>query len=102
MKVLFVCNQGLHRSKTAELLFKDEFETRSAALFNEERMVKAKDIEWADLVVVMDDAQRKELSVRFPKLYLKKRILSLDIPDVYSFNQPQLKQLLKSKLHALA
>jgi predicted protein tyrosine phosphatase len=97
MKLLFICNQNKHRSKTAELLFKDRYETKSAGLYNE-HPVKQSDLEWADLVLVMEDEQRKELSIRFPKTYLQKRILSLDIPDMYSFNQESLKSILNEKL----
>ena len=98
MKVLFICNQNQNRSKTAELLFKDQFETRSAGLYNESP-VTAEQIEWADLIVVMEDLQRNELSKRFPKLYMQKKIVSLSIDDVYFFNQPELIDVLKLKVN---
>ena len=100
MKVLFICNQNQHRSKTAELLFKARFETKSAGLFNE-TPVKSSELDWADTVIVMEQEQREELAKRFPKQYMQKRILSLDIPDVYQFNQPELIELLKSKINLL-
>lgn len=100
MKVLFICNQNMHRSKTAEELFKDEFETRSAGLYNE-KPVTEKQLEWADTVIVMEDVQRSELAKRFPKAYIRKRILSLDIPDIYSYNQPELVEALKRKMKGL-
>jgi len=86
----------MHRSKTAELLFKDKFSTQSAGLYN--NPVSAENLEWADLVIVMEDEQRLELSKRFPKEYLKKRIISLGVSDVYSFNQPELISELKLKM----
>lgn len=98
MKVLFVCNQNQNRSKTAENLFKGKFKTRSAGLYNE-KPVSEKEILWADVVIVMEDAQRTEIAKRFPKLYLKKRILSFDIPDIYTQNQPKLIDTLKSKMN---
>lgn len=98
MNVLFVCNQNKNRSKTAEELFKDRFKTKSAGLYSE-KQVTAKSISWADVVMVMDDEQRKEIAKRFPELYLKKRILSLDIPDVYHYNQPALVSSLKLKMN---
>lgn len=97
MKLLFICNQNKHRSKTAEHLFKNAFETQSAGRYNE-KPVTAQQLRWADVVVVMEDAQRTELTHRFPKEYLKKRIVSLDIPDVYSYNEPTLVEMLKSRL----
>ena len=97
MKVLFVCNQNQNRSKTAELLFKDRFETKSAGLYNETPLTKQQ-LLWADIVFVMEDAQRKEISIRFPSEYLQKQIISLDIPDTYYFNQPELVEILISKV----
>ncbi len=97
MNVLFVCNQNKHRSKTAEELFKEEFNTKSAGLYNP-RPINAKDLSWADLVFVMEEEQRQELAKRFPQLYLQKRILSLEIPDEYTYGDPQLKRLLRRKV----
>ncbi|RMF55542.1 phosphotyrosine protein phosphatase [Candidatus Woesearchaeota archaeon] len=100
MRVLFVCNQNLNRSKTAEFLFKDRFETKSAGLYSE-KPLSEEELSWADLVVVMEDHQRSEIAKRFPKQYLQKRIVSLDIPDVFQFNQPELIDELKSKFDRL-
>lgn len=100
MKILFICNQNENRSKTAEVLFKDRFETKSAGLYNE-KPVSEKELAWADIIVVMEDGQRAELAKRFPKLYLKKRILSFDIPDVYKYMQPELVKILKDKINLL-
>lgn len=97
MKVLFVCNQNENRSKTAEYLFKNKFETKSAGLYNE-KPVTAKQISWADKIIVMEEEQREEIAKRFPKLYLQKQILSLDIPDTFRFNQSELIKILRSKL----
>jgi predicted protein tyrosine phosphatase len=100
MNVLFICNQNQHRSKTAEELFKDSFKTRSAGLFNP-KPISESELSWADLVVVMEGWQRTEISKRFPKTYMKKRILSWDIPDIYHYNQPELISVLKNKVDEL-
>lgn len=100
MKVLFVCNQNQNRSKTAEELFKNRFKTRSAGLYNQKSLTKT-DISWADAIIVMENSQRSEIAKRFPELYMQKRILSLDIPDIYHFNQPELIETLKSKMDNL-
>ena len=100
MKVLFVCNQNQNRSKTAAELFKDRFQTRSAGLYNEKPLTK-KDLSWADTVVVMEDEQRSEIAKRFPLIYMQKRILSLDISDTYHYNQPQLVDILNSRLKVI-
>jgi predicted protein tyrosine phosphatase len=100
MKVLFICNQNQNRSKTAEKLFWKRFETRSAGLYNN-RPVMKKQLSWADTVMVMEETHRKEIANRFPSLYMQKRILSLDIPDIYHYNQPKSIAKLKAKIDRL-
>ena len=100
MKVLFVCNQNQNRSKTAEKLFKGRFQTKSAGLYNENPLTK-KELSWADTIIVMEQKQRSEIAKRFPRLYMQKRIFSLDIPDVYHFNQYELIKVLQSKISKL-
>ena len=100
MKVLFICNQNQNRSKTAKDFFKHRFETKSAGLFCDEPVSK-KELLWADTIVVMESKHRGEIAKRFPDVYLKKRILSLDIDDIYHYNQPKLVDILKSKIDEL-
>ncbi len=100
MKVLFICNQNQNRSKTAAELFKQKYETRSAGLYNE-HPVTQEQLAWADVIVVMEDMQRTELSKRFPRYYLQKKIISLDIPDIYRKDQPELIQELRKKIKIL-
>lgn len=100
MKILFICNQNQNRSRTAAELFRGRFETKSAGLFNEQPVTE-KEIAWADTVVVMEDWHRSEIAKRFPNEYMKKRILSLDIPDIYHYHQPELVELLESKVPGL-
>lgn len=100
MKILFICNQNQNRSKTAEHIFKNRFKTKSAGLYNAQPVTEAQ-ISWADMVMVMEEAQRTEIAKRFPKQYMQKQILALDIPDIYHFNQPELIEVLKSKVNEL-
>lgn len=97
MRVLFICNQNENRSKTAERLFRNKYETESAGLYNKNPVSK-RQIEWADLIIVMEDGQRSEISKRFPSLYMQKRILSLEIPDIYSYQDPKLISILDRKM----
>ena len=98
--ILFVCNQNENRSKTAELLFQRIWSVKSAGLFNEHPLDK-KTMQWADTVIVMEDFQRKELVQRFPTESLQKKILSLDIPDIYKKNDVSLQSLIKRKIQSL-
>jgi predicted protein tyrosine phosphatase len=95
MNILFVCNQGIHRSRTAAELFSNKFNTKYAGIYN--NLITSDMLEWADKVIVMEDKQRTEIANKFPKLYMQKQILSWDIPDIYSYNQPKLIQELKRK-----
>ena len=97
MKLLFVCNQNKHRSKTAEDIFKDDYETKSAGLFNQSPVTE-KEMSWADIILVMEDFQRSELARRFPKQYIKKQIISLNIPDIYKYQQREIIALLKERV----
>ncbi len=97
MRVLFVCNQNQNRSKTAEALFSTRFNTKSAGLYNENPLEESQ-LRWADLVVVMEDSQRKEIASRFPGMYLQRRIVSLNVPDVYRYGQKELEEALKSRM----
>lgn len=100
MKILFICNQNEHRSKVAEQIFKEKFETKSAGLYNS-KPVTAKQLTWADLIVVMEDNQRTELSKRFPEIYMQKQILTLDIPDIFNKHDPKLALLLERRMEEL-
>jgi len=100
MKVLFICNQNKNRSKTAKEIFKGQFKTKSVGLYNA-KPVRRKELLWADNVVVMEESQRTEIANRFPDVYIQKRILSLEIADVYHHNQPSLIKILKSKVNSL-
>lgn len=100
MKVLFICNQNKHRSKTAEEIFSGRFETASAGLYNGAPVTEAQ-LDWADLIVVMEDFQRAEIGRRFPDAYLSKRIISLSIPDIFHYRQHSLIQALNSRMDEL-
>jgi len=100
MKLLFICNQNENRSKTAEELFKDRFETKSAGLYNK-KPVTEKQLSWADKIIVMEDEQRSEIAKRFPKQYIKKQIISLNISDIYNYNNPELIKIIKSRFDSL-
>tara|TARA_Y100000310_G_C20695429_1_gene825359 strand:- start:4872 stop:5177 length:306 start_codon:yes stop_codon:yes gene_type:complete len=100
MKLLFICNQNLHRSKTAAQIFSHKYQTKSAGLFNTHSVDK-KTLTWADKIFVMEERQRKIIAERFPKEYLQKQILNLNIPDIYNFNDSKLVKSLKQKISNL-
>ncbi len=97
MNLLFVCNQGKYRSKTAAELLQNEFSTKYAGLFSDNPLVE-KDVEWADIVFFMEEEQRAKAVERFPEVLLRKQLVTLDIPDVYSYNDNRLISLLRRKI----
>ena len=91
MNKLFVCNQGKYRSRTASALFGGKY----AGVFVN---LKKEDLEWADVVYVFEERQRSEIGRKFPTQYLKKRILNLEIPDIYGYMDRKLVDVLRRKL----
>lgn len=100
MNVLFVCNLGQNRSKTAEYIFKHRFKTKSAGLYNNKSVTKQQ-LLWADTIVVMENVHRREIATRFPDIYMQKRILVLNIHDIYRCGQPELISILQAKVSDL-
>ena len=91
--VLFVCSRNRLRSPTAEAVFATwpGIETDSAGLADDAALqISTEQIEWADLIFVMERAHRAKLTKRFQKHLRGKRVICLDIPDDYSFMQPEL------------
>jgi predicted protein tyrosine phosphatase len=102
MRLLFICNVNINRSKTAEELFKEKYETQSAGLHELAiNPVTGELLQWADIVFVMEDWMRADIGKRFPKQYLQKRILVLDIPDIFTYRQTELITLLRKRVPAL-
>jgi predicted protein tyrosine phosphatase len=91
---LFVCNQGENRSKTAARLFNG----KSASLYNFENILTKDLLENAKIIYVFEEEQREEIAKRFPQQYMKKKIINLDILDIYKYNQLELIKILKGKL----
>lgn len=99
--VLFVCGRNRLRSPTAEQVFSSHpgIECASAGLNNDaDNPVTPELLEWADLVFVMEKAQRNKLSSKFKAHLREARVVCLDIPDDYDFMDPDLVRLLKSKV----
>ncbi|HIJ10504.1 TPA: hypothetical protein HA278_00475 [Candidatus Woesearchaeota archaeon] len=97
MNILFICNQNKNRSKTAEELFKGKYSTKSAGMYNKKPLTKSQ-LAWSDVVIVMEDGQGDEIAKRFPKTYLQKRVLNLNIADLYRYNDPYLREQIITKM----
>ncbi len=99
--VLFICSQNRLRSPTAEQVFADwpGIETASAGLnHGAENPVTPELLQWAELIFVMERAQRTRLSSLFGAYLRDQRIVCLDIPDIYAYMDPALIRVLKAKV----
>ena len=74
-------------------------ETDSAGLNNDaETPLSPEQIDWADIIFVMEKVHRKKLSQKFLTHLNGKRVVCLDIPDRYDYMQPELVKLLEAKV----
>jgi predicted protein tyrosine phosphatase len=96
--VLFLCSRNKLRSPTAEAIFSDHpaIEVDSAGLSSDAEVpLTFEQIEWADLILVMEKVHRSRLNQKFSSVLSKKRIAVLDIPDEYDYMDPELIRLLR-------
>ena len=99
-RVLFVCRQNRMRSATAERLFckRTDLDVRSAGTSPDAlTRVNVNMLDWADLIFIMDDDQRRSLHRQFASHPALERLICLDIPDEFDFMQPELVELLHSR-----
>jgi predicted protein tyrosine phosphatase len=98
--VLFLCRYNRMRSPTAERIFskRPDLDVRSAGTAPDAlTRVNTRMLDWADLVFIMDDQQRRSLRRRFAGHPALDRLICLEIPDEYTFLQPELIALLLSR-----
>ena len=88
------------RSPTAERIFskRQDLEVRSAGTAADALVrVNEQMLDWADVIFIMDDLQRRSLRRRFPTHPAVERLICLEIPDDFTFLQPELVALLESR-----
>lgn len=91
-RVLFLCGKNRRRSPTAEAIFVDrpDLEVRSAGLDHDsDNPCTPEDVEWAELIFVMEKSHRTKLSRKF-KAQLRAKVICLNISDDYPFMDPKL------------
>jgi predicted protein tyrosine phosphatase len=100
-KFLFVCSRNQWRSPTAEKVWRhtEGLQVRSAGTSPKARKtISASDIDWADIVFVMEQKHKNQLKAKFPRLLDYKPIHVLDIPDDYQYMDEELVELLKTSV----
>lgn len=100
--ILVVCGRNKKRSRTAEYIFKNDnrFNIRSAGLSSKSnRKISEKDLNWADLVFVMETGQRSKIKELYSHMELPD-IDILNIPDEYEFMDEELVEILTEKINS--
>ena len=99
--ILVVCGRNKKRSRTAEFIFKNDnrFNVRSAGLSpKSDRKISESDLNWADLVFVMEAEQRAKIREIYRHIELPK-IEILDIADDYEFMNEELVEMLTERIN---
>lgn len=100
INALFICTANNLRSPTAEHIFAKwpNVETDSAGIASgANSTLSGEQLEWADIIFVMEKTHRNKLSKRYRKYLNGKRIICLNIPDDYEYMDSFLVKLLESK-----
>lgn len=97
---LFLCSRNRLRSPTAEAVFANhpQVEVDSAGLNKDaEVRISEEQVEWADLILVMEKSHQKKLNGMFGKMLADKKVVVLNIPDDYGYMDPTLIVMLKHR-----
>ena len=98
--MLFVCSANQQRSPTAEELYREDprFKVRSAGTSKlANQTVTEPLLEWADVVVVMEDHHARTIREQFPVASQHSRFVVLGIPDIYSYMASSLQQEIRDR-----
>lgn len=98
--LLVVCGRNKRRSRTAEHLFKNDsrFSIRSVGLSpRSERQIKEKDISWATMILVMEDAHSDRIQELFRHFDLPEMHV-LHIEDEYDYLDAELVEMLQERI----
>jgi predicted protein tyrosine phosphatase len=102
-RLLFLCSQNKLRSPTAEAVFAEwpGVEVDSAGLNNDAIVpLSEEQIVWAEVILVMEKAHHVRLKRKFGNALGGKKIVVLNIPDIYAFMDSELVALLQRRCFA--
>ncbi|MGA7436650.1 MAG: low molecular weight protein tyrosine phosphatase family protein [Luteibacter sp.] len=100
-RVLFLCGKNRLRSPTAEQVFASwpGVETDSAGVNHDaDCLLTMEQVQWAELIVVMEKAHLAKLRNGFRQGLGKARLVCVDIPDDFDYMQPELVTLLERRV----
>jgi len=102
-KILFICHANMDRSPTAAKIYSNhpELEVKSAGISWQAYTIVSKElVEWADVILAMEDDQKLYIEHKFSEVIAGKMIDSLDVQDEYDFMNPQLQNIIKVRVNA--
>jgi predicted protein tyrosine phosphatase len=100
-QLLFICSRNQWRSPTAAALFKnsDRYVAKSAGTSDKARIkITVGLINWADQIFVMEKRHAAILQHNYPDLIIDRSIVTLHISDDYQYMDPELIEILESRL----
>lgn len=65
------------------------------------KTISVSDIQWSDVIFVMEKKHRQRIQASFPRLLQYKRMYVLDIPDEYRYMDEDLIELLKMSVEPI-
>jgi len=100
MNLLFLCNQNENRSLTAQHLFEGNVphEIKSAGFYSEKTPVTKDILQWADAIFVFEEAHVDKLKKEWPDVWFEKRVICLDVEDVYRYMQDELVKVVEERM----
>lgn len=104
LNLLFICSKNQWRSPTAEQIYRKQpnVSVRSAGTSpNARHTVSIKDIQWADVIMVMEEMHKSRLKAEFNRVLEYKPIHVLDIPDEYQYMDAELIELLTQSVDSI-
>jgi predicted protein tyrosine phosphatase len=103
IRVLFICGKARARSPTAAQIFaaRPGVSTDFGGISRDaDDALSADQIDWADVILVMERRHAERLRDRFGRQLDGKRMVTLGIRDRYSFMQPELIDALQARAAA--
>jgi predicted protein tyrosine phosphatase len=100
-KLLFICSENQMRSPTAEAMYQGfpGYEVKSAGTELSARIPLTQEhVLWADMIFVMEPEHLERVQFEYSGLLAGKKIICLNIPDIYSYMEPDLIDELKAAL----
>lgn len=104
MNVLVLCGRNKRRSPTAERILRQwpDVHARSAGFSSQSpRTLRAADLEWADVVLVMENEHKRRLRGHLREALGTTRVVVLGVPDIFERDDPELVALLTERMRGV-